>query len=281
MSYRRISTADIQKPDHSPLDRGAKPEFAWVPIANLRVNDDYQRPLGRANVTAIRKIASQFNWIKFGALKVAPIPETDPQQYSIIDGQHRATALALLGISQAPCLIVSADEAQQAAAFASINGDVVRVLAVTAFAALAKSGDPEAVTLTEICKAGGVTILRSPQSVAQMKPGQTIAVGTLKQMAKRYGRDVLIMALKCITETSNNVPGAVHANVIQALCEIIGGDPKLAREKKFYARFEAIELDQLDSNARFQKPRQTGDSARARLRDAIKAALDAQAQVAA
>jgi hypothetical protein len=239
MSYRRISTADIQKPEHSPLDRGSKPVFDWLRIANLRVNEDYQRPLNRQSQRAITKIATHFSWIKFGALKVAPIADTSPQEYSIIDGQHRATA----------------------------------------FAALAKSGDPEAVTLNQICNAGGVTILRYPVQASQMKPGQTIAVGTLKQMAKRYGRDVLVMALKCITETSNNLPGAVHANAIQALCEIIGGDPKTARDKRFFERFETIELDQLDS--RFQKPRKAGDSARARLRDAIIAALEAQKAVAA
>lgn len=274
--FRKISARGMAKVEHSPLDRGSKPEFAWLPIANLRVDDTYQRPLKQGNITAIRKIATQFSWIKFGALKVAPIADTDPQLYTIIDGQHRATALDLLGVSQAPCLIIQADEAQQAAAFAAINGDVVRVLALTAFNALVKAGDRQATMLVSICDEADVQICPYPVQASLMKPGQTIAIGTLKQMTTRHGRELVVTALRCITGNSNNLPGAVHANVIAALCEVLAADPKLMRDKSIVKRFDAIELDTLDSDSRAMKPRQMGDSARARLRDAITAALEAQ-----
>jgi hypothetical protein len=278
---RRISARGMAKLEHSPLDRGAKPEFAWIPIANLRVDDSYQRPLKPGNIKAIRKIATYFSWIKFGALKVAPIPDTSPALYSIMDGQHRATALDLLGISQAPCLVIDANEAQQAAAFAAINGDVMRVLPLQNFAALVRAEDPEAMSLTRIVGLAGVEICRYAVPIAALKPGQTLALGTLKFVVKRYGADITVLALNCITKTANNLPGAVHANVIAALCELLSAEPKLAAQKGLLKRFDDIELDTLDSDSRAEKPRHIGDTARARLRDKIKAALDAQQAVAA
>jgi hypothetical protein len=281
MTYRRITAADMIQPEHTPLNRGPKPTFDWIPIANLRVNEAYQRPLGRDSITAIRRIASEFSWLKFGALRVAPIASTDPQQYAVIDGQHRATALALLDITAAPCLISDASEAEQAAAFAAINGNVVRVLALTTFRAAVVSGDPSALALVNICREAGVSIAPYPIQNSSLKPGETSAIGTLKNCIKRYSADTLKLALRCITETSNNVPGAVHANAIQSLCEIIAEYPKLPLAKPFIAQFEAIELDQLDSDARGEKPRHQGDTARARLRDKIKGALAAQQASAA
>lgn len=281
MSYRKISARGIAKPEHSPLERGSKPKFAWLHVANLRVDDRYQRPLKRENITAIRRIAAEFSWIKFGALKVAPIAGTEPQLYAIMDGQHRATALDLMGVNQAPCVIHDADEAQQAAAFAAINGDVVRVLALTRFNALVQAKDREAVALTKICAEAGVTIAPYPIMNSMMKPGQTVAIGTLRRAVKRYGADALKLALRCITETSNNLPGAVHANVVQALCEIVDAQRPAPTAKTFIPLFDAIELDTLDSDSRAEKPRHAGDTARARLRDKIRAALDAQRSAAA
>lgn len=282
MSLRKISARGMAKLEHSPLDRGSKPEFAWIPVATLRVNDNYQRPLKAGNIKAIRRIATNFSWIKFGALKVAQIAKSEnPKLYAIMDGQHRATALDLLGISSAPCLVIDADEAQQAAAFSAINGDVIRVLPLQNFAALVQAKDREAMALTTICARAGVEICRYAVPISVLKPGQTLALGTLKQMVKRYGADITVAALKCITETSNNLPGAVHANVIAALCEILGTDPRLAALKTLSKRFDAIELDTLDSDSRSEKPRHIGDTARARLRDKIKSALEAQKAVAA
>lgn len=278
MTYRRITTADMPAPTHSPLDRGSKPTFAWVPIANLRVNEKYQRPLKRNNISAIRAIAANFSWLKFGALRVSPIADTSPQAYAVIDGQHRATALALLKVTDAPCLISDASEAEQAAAFAAINVNVVRVHPLTGYNAAVVSGDPAAVALRTICDEAGVSICPYPIQSSAMRRGQTVAVGTLQSAVKRFGRDTLQLALRCITQNSNNVPGAVHANAVWALCEVIADTPRIAgpnAARVFVALFDTIELDTLDSDSRAEKPRAAGDTARARLRDKIKSALAA------
>jgi hypothetical protein len=280
MTYRLITTDGIQPPERSPIDRGPKPTFDWIPIANLRVNEAYQRPITRHNISAIRNIATKFQWLKFGALRVAPIQATSPQLYSVIDGQHRATALALLKVAHAPCLISEATEAEQAAAFTAINTSVIRVHTLTAFNASIVAGDPSAMALKQLCESAGVTICPYPIQSSAMNRGQTLAIGTLQSAVKRFGVDALKLALRCISETSNNLPGAVHANAIWALCEIIHAQPRLPSAKAFIPLFEVIELDALDSDARAEKPRYAGDTARARLRDKIKAAVDA-AKVAA
>lgn len=274
MTYRLISVDGMAPAERSPLDRGPKPTFDWIPLANLRVNETYQRPINQQGVTSIRRIAANFQWLKFGALRVAPIQATTPQLYAVIDGQHRATALALLKVSHAPCLISEATEAEQAAAFAAINTNVIRVHGLTAYRAALVSGDPAAKTLESVCASAGVKVCPYPLPVSKIKPGETLAIATLQQAIRRYGADTLKLALRCITETSNNLPGAVHANAIQALCEAIEAQPKAPNPKAFIPLFEEIELDTLDSDARAEKARFTGDTARARLRDKIKATIE-------
>jgi hypothetical protein len=63
-------------------------------------------------------------WAKFSPVIVAPV---EGGMFSIIDGQHRATAAMLRGIEKVPCEIVHIDRARQAEAFAAINGNITRV----------------------------------------------------------------------------------------------------------------------------------------------------------
>jgi hypothetical protein len=60
-----------------------------------------------------------------------------------------------------------------------------------------------------------------------------MAVGAITQCLKRYGEATLITALQCVTQTSNNEPGALSARTIKALCGALesgarGRGPRLA-----------------------------------------------------
>src|SRR5208337_605497 len=57
-------------------------------------------------------------------------------------------------------------------------------------------------------------------------PGQTMAVAAIAQCLKRYGEETLIMALHCVTQTTNNQPGALSARTIKALCDVLHRDPE-------------------------------------------------------
>ena len=52
-----------------------------------------------------------------------------------------------------------------------------------------------------------------------------MAVGAIARCLKQYGEATLITALQCVTQTSNNQPGALSARTIKALCAVLHGDP--------------------------------------------------------
>ena len=65
-------------------------------------------------------------------------------KFAIIDGQHRATAAALIGIETVPAQVIVADRIEQASAFKSINGQVTRVNKLALHHAAVAAGDAEA-----------------------------------------------------------------------------------------------------------------------------------------
>jgi hypothetical protein len=76
--------------------------------------------------------------------------------------------------------------------------------------------------MNQICSRAEVELLRYPIPIENQRPGQTMAVGAISSCLKRYGDDTVITALQSITQTKNNKPGALTANLIKALCEVLG-----------------------------------------------------------
>lgn len=209
----------------SDIDSREKPRLFWIGIASLRVDSRYQRKIiGRASEKSVLTIAAEFSWSKFAPVVVAEV-EDDEGIYAVIDGQHRTTAAALRGIRDVPCLILKADLADQANAFAAINGTVTAISTMQLYAARVAAGDPTSVALRDACAEAGVTICRYPVPASMMKVGETLAPAKLAQQMARYGRDTLVTALCCITRTGDGNVGMVRAPVVEALCAVLDGEP--------------------------------------------------------
>lgn len=235
---------------------GPAPMLQWLKIAELVVDDSYQRPLaataargvgatqaGRRNV---RLIAEAFDWSKFSPVIVAPV---EGGRYAIIDGQHRTTAAALRGIESVPCQVVIADRAQQAAAFKSINGAVTRMSALAIQHAAAAAGEPLAVRTYTAAQAAGVTLLRYPKDHASIRPGETMAVVAIREAVAKHGEAATTLALECVTRTRNNRPGVLGVAVIAALVALVAEDRHGGREQ-LLAGLERIDLERELETAR-------------------------------
>ena len=111
---RHIDIGSQTRPER--VDPGAAPILQWIDIADLVVDDTYQRDLGRGNWKAIRRIAVAFKWSRFSPVFVSPV---EGGRYAVIDGQHRAHAAAICGFPQVPCQIVPMTLEEQAASFAA------------------------------------------------------------------------------------------------------------------------------------------------------------------
>ncbi|MEO9298996.1 ParB/RepB/Spo0J family partition protein [Devosia alba] len=201
---------------------GPAPMLTWIGTDRFVVDDTYQREIGKRGRQNINHIAENFDWSKFAPVIVAPV---EGGKYAIVDGQHRTIAAMLRGLEEVPCQIVQADRAQQAAAYAAVNGNVTKTTAQQLFHAKLAAGHEDARELHEVCGAAGVKIVRRSVSLANMAVGETQAVGALTRCLKVYGRDTLITALQCITETADGNAGFVRATIIEGYCQALHGTP--------------------------------------------------------
>jgi hypothetical protein len=231
---RPITAEGFERPKSNPA--GAAPMLQWLKITDLVVDPAYQRPIvgkGRQNVD---RIARDFSWSCFAPVVVSPVAGG---KFAIIDGQHRTTAATLVGFDSVPCQIVIAAKEEQAAAFKAINGTTTPISIMALHAAALVACEPWAVEIAHVCACAQVELLRYPVPSDKQALGQTMAVGAIAQCLKRYGEATLITALQCVTQTSNNQPGALSARTIKALCGVLHDD--LERRDSGLALFEAFD----------------------------------------
>jgi hypothetical protein len=207
----------------SALQVGPAPLLEWIAINRLVIDKTYQRSISRAGSANITRIAEYFEWAKFSPVIVAPI---EGGLFSVIDGQHRATAALLRGIEKIPCEIVHIDRAKQAEAFAAINGNTTKVSPQVVYYARLTGRDPTAEQMARVLSAAGVTVVRKNLTVRDMKAGETNAVGVLFQYLKTFGEETLITALQCICQTGNQNAGFLRARVIEAFCIVLNKNLK-------------------------------------------------------
>lgn len=210
---RTIGVEGFPKVD--PPAIGPAPVLQWVDIAHLVIDPAYQREIAGRGRRNVLRIAAEFDWSKFATVIVAPV---EGGRYAIIDGQHRCTAAALVGVTSVPAQVVLVERGGQAAAFKAINGQVTKVTAVVMYKAAIAGGDPEALEIADVCERAGVKILGHVKKRAAMKAGETICPGPIGRMLKAYGRDHVITALQCVTETGDGNAGCLTSNVIRGFC---------------------------------------------------------------
>jgi hypothetical protein len=267
MTLRAIDLAPFRARYNGPATEvGERPELQWVRIAKLRIDPRYQREIGRRGAENILAIAAEFKWAKFAPVVVAPIKGG---LFAIVDGQHRSTAAALRGFESVPCVIIAADEADQADAFVAINANVTAMSPLQLHAARLAAGNGKAAELAAACAEAEVTICRYPVPANKIKPGETLAAGMLQKLLAKYGRDVLVAALVCITQTRRGNPGLIRAGIVEALCSVLEAEPDwCADRKKLIFRMQTF-----DFGAQFNAARaasiESGDKVSSHLIEAI------------
>lgn len=211
----RALSARRFEPPTSAYNPGAVPSFHWLETSVLVVDDTYQREIGKRGAANVRLIAENFEWSKFAPVIVAAV---EGGRFAIVDGQHRTTAAMLRGIKEVPCQIIVADRKEQAAAFAAVNGSVTKTTAQQVFHARLTSSDKYTVEIQKVCEAAGICIVRTNLLQSKLKVGETMAIGAITRCVGKFGRDTVISALQCITQTSDGNAGFARASIIEGLC---------------------------------------------------------------
>ena len=238
-----------------PDSFGEMPKLEWLPIASLMVDPEYQREISNKGRNNIRKIAEHFNWSMFGTVVVAKLAGGF---YAIVDGQHRTTAAALCAIDKVPCQIIEAQRGGQAAAFRAINGNTTRPHALQLFHAAVAAGDPEALRVAGICKRAGLTVLRSPTQLEELKPGQISFATALGKIAARFGEDVTVKSLHAVVASGSLLTGVTALGVV----EVLNDHPEWLEDEDALRRaFETMDLDEMLRLARSKAAHLKGSSA--------------------
>lgn len=266
-----IDPSGFAVPGSKP-DPGSAPMLQWIAISDLVVDPAYQRMIRGAGRSNVRKIAANFRWSCFAPVVVSPIAGGI---FAIVDGQHRTTAAALIGLKTVPCQVIVATPEEQAMAFKEINGATTKMSRQAIHAAAVAAGDADAKALEDVAARADVKILRYPVAANQQdQAGLTMAIACLDGCLRQYGRDTLVTALQCITQTENNSPGLLIAAVIKALCSVLH-DNVAWRDSggKLLAAFDEIDVEQMLEQSRLQaKPK--GTSVAMALAARLKSALD-------
>jgi hypothetical protein len=247
----------------APASLGPAPQLQWLPIDQLVIDESYQRDITAQGRKNVRAIAENFSWTFFAPVIVSPI---EGGRYAIIDGQHRTTAAALVGVREVPCALVIADKVTQARAFRAINAQVTKMHSLPVFHARVAAGDEVAVRAAAMAQAAGVIIARYPK--APRPHHETLAPGAVLKMAARNA-EVGTLVLRALRNGSPDDEPLLRETIMIALFEVLVNNADWRREKPLLAALELMPIGSMYREATAQAARIRGLSAS----DCLQAAL--------
>lgn len=201
---------------------GPKPELMWLPLARCHVDNRYQRTLESDRSQAlVARLAAAWRWASCGALLAVA---DGKDRYLLLDGQHRAEAARRIGIKELPALVVAGLSLKdQAAAFVGANLDRVAVNGFALHHARLVAGDERAGLVDRICRAADVSIPKYPIPADNLKPGQTLALASIAQLAQRLGEGGASAILTALAEAYRDQAGCLRASLMRAVGNVYEG----------------------------------------------------------
>lgn len=160
-----------------------------IPLGLIRT-EIYQRVLNMKNVN---KIVKEFNPAKLGVLVVS---KRDDGAYSVLDGQHRLTALRRLGFSAANCIVLENMTVQEEADyFRRQNENKQNLRIADTFNASLYAEDGESLEIKRLMDKYGFRFGKSGS------PMCICAIGALQTIIRTYDVQTLENVLCCIAGT--------------------------------------------------------------------------------
>lgn len=236
-----IVAAEMPQPS---MALGEPAQLCLLPLSSLVVDERYQRAIGKQGRPNILRILAGFDWRKFAPVVVTPV---SGGLYAIIDGQHRATAALMHpAIDTVPCMVIKVTPEDAAAVFAAINGQVTRITPMQIWKARVVARDPVAIEVDKVLAAAEVRIIQSKMPGQSYRKGETMAVGTLESCFKRFGGEVLTLALQSITQTGDGNPGCLSAPLIAVMCQLLAEIDVWRRDpSKLFDLMDELSLDEV------------------------------------
>lgn len=174
------------------------PTMIWAETAMLVIDERYQRSLTPKGRRLIQRIADDWDWTKFQPILIAG---TTDGRYAVVDGQHRAHAAALCGLTSLPAMVVPMTPVQQAEAFRAVNSDRVRLGAAALFKAQLAAGDPVAVEADRVVAEAGCRLMTWNPVGRKRRPGQIFAYALIMGMVENGEGEAVSAGLRAILDS--------------------------------------------------------------------------------
>lgn len=208
MTFRTI---DVTREVPRALAEQPAPQLAWVEVAQLVIDDRYQRPLNPGNWAAIRRIAENFRWSRFSPVLLAPI---EGGRFAVIDGQHRCHAAAMCGIQSVPAMIVHIPTAEQAAAFAGVNASSIRISAFHILKAALAAREPWAERCEALVDSAGCRLMTYYKSAREKQPGEVYCVTLVRTLINRGHAEALRAVLHALRQCQHGGDVFVYTDAV-------------------------------------------------------------------
>ncbi|RMD92592.1 MAG: hypothetical protein D6811_06685 [Alphaproteobacteria bacterium] len=203
MTFREI---DISGFKPAELRDQMQPTLTWAKLADLVIDDRYQRQITNRGRSMIQKIADDWDWRLYQPIIVAP---GAGGKLAVVDGQHRAHAAAICGLEALPAMIVPMTPQEQARAFHGLNTRRVKLQPTAIFRARLAAGDPVAVEMRDAVAEAGCELMTYNATAASKKPGQIFAIRTVERMILAGEREAVVAGLRGMrtSETGSDQAG--------------------------------------------------------------------------
>lgn len=254
------------------------PQLIWAEVADLVIDDNYQRTLTRQGRQHIQRIADGWDWTKFQPILVAPTPDGG---LAIVDGQHRAHAAALVGLTTIPAMTVAMTPAEQASGFAAVNRDRIGLGLSNIYRAELAAGTEWAVAAERAVSAAGCVLLTYHPSASLRRPGDVTAHSLIRAMIEAGEGEAVTAGLRAIRDSVQGSAGtdAYDGRIIKAWL------PLIAENQRYMRLPLAAIFDHVDWEGEFDaakaRARIGGPPARTAVMDRVRAHLRSSQQVAA
>lgn len=218
MTLRRITPLPL--PDIVEPDLGPRPVVDWVDPTHLYADPAYQREITPRTMRVVKKAIAEFAWAK---MKPPVVARVDGLLH-VINGQHTAIAAATLRVPLIPVFVVDAPSVvERADAFVSHNTDQVRVSSIDVFRAMVASGDEEALEIQAAMDRAKVR-LRPFNQASAVAEGDTMAIGTIRQLYARRGAKMTRMVLQVLVDAKRCPISSPEIRAVEyVMCELKRG----------------------------------------------------------
>lgn len=174
------------------------PTLLWVPLADLVIDERYQRVLTAPGRRMIQRIADGFDWRMYQPILIA---STGDGRYAVVDGQHRAHAAAVAGLATLPAMVVPMTPVEQARAFVGVNRDRIKLEAAAVFRAELAAGQPVAVEADRLVAAAGCRLMTFMRSSATRKVGEIYTHRLILAMVDRGEGAAVTAGLRAVRDS--------------------------------------------------------------------------------